>query len=188
MIAIESFRKFKILDIAVILAFASLWLLLSWIINKIFGPQPSYILTLLVVTFLMSFTVHLVKKAGSATLFYTIGALLTFNINDLGAIGMNKLVIFAISGILFELIFLILKLELKNIQLDIITSTSISAASVPITTGFLLSFNVALNMMVPLINLILLSFLVGLAGAVMSFMIWYNLKNTKMILKFQYMQ
>jgi ABC-type thiamin/hydroxymethylpyrimidine transport system permease subunit len=88
--------------------------------NLFLEPQSSYILSLLVATILMSFTVHLVRKAGSATLFYCIGALLAFSINDLGATGINKLIVLVIAGIIFELIFLIFKLEIKNIPTDII--------------------------------------------------------------------
>lgn len=186
MIAIESFKRFKIMDIIAILALAGLWFLLSFLLNKFLGPQFSYIWSLLIATILMSFTVHLVRKAGSATLFYGIGALFTYSINDLGATGLNKLIVLVIAGIIFELIFLIFKIEVKNIQVDIIAGTAISAATIPVTTGLLLSSNVALSMITLLINLILLSFLVGLAGSVISFLIWYKLKTTKMVLRFEY--
>lgn len=80
MIAIESFKRFRIIDILAIVVLASLWFLLSFLLNKFLGPQFSYILSLLMATTLMSFTVYLIRKAGSATLFYGIGALLTYNI------------------------------------------------------------------------------------------------------------
>lgn len=187
MIAIESFKRFKIIDIIAIIILAGLWLLLSFLLDRFLDPQASYILSLLIAVTLMSFTVHLVRKAGSATLFYALGALFTYSINDLGTIGSDKLIVLIIAGIIFELIFLIFKLEVKNIQLDIMAGTAISAASIPITTGLLLSFNVSLSMISSIINLILLSFFVGLIGAVFSFLIWYNLRATKIVLKYEYL-
>ncbi|MEK6903447.1 MAG: hypothetical protein AABW64_02260 [Nanoarchaeota archaeon] len=136
----------------------------------------------------MSFTVHLVRKAGSATLFYVIGAIFTYSINDIGHTGISKVITFLIAGILFELIFLIFKLEMKRIQLDIVAATAISAATIPLTTGFLLSFNVTLHMISSIINLMLVSFFVGLAGAVISFLAWHHVRTTKMILKYEYLQ
>jgi len=69
MIAIETIKPFRVIDIVAIGSFAILWLIISFIVTKIFGPQFSYILSLLIATFLMSFTAHLVRKAGAATLF-----------------------------------------------------------------------------------------------------------------------
>jgi len=186
MIAVESFKKFRIIDLVIILTLAAIWSLLTLIINKAFDPQYSYILSLLLVTFSMSFIAYLVRKAGSATIFYILCGLFTYNINNFGVVGANKLIIFVISGVVFELFFLIFKLEVKNIQIDVIIGTAISAAVIPVTIVFLLSFDLALSMVQSLVNLILLSFLVGLLGAVISFIIWYNLKTSKLVLKYEY--
>lgn len=188
MIAIESIKRFKIIDVTAIVVLACLWLLLSFLVSTFFSPQIIYILSLLIATTLMSLAVHLVRKAGTAILFYSFGALLTNTIYDLGATGINKLIVLVIAGIIFELVFLILKIEVKSVQLDIIISTAISAATIPLTTALLISFNTALNMIIPIINMMLLSLLIGLIGAFVSFLLWYNLKTTKTVLKFEYQE
>jgi len=188
MIAVESFKKFKISDVLIILAFSALLYVLSLVIGRTFSSQGSYILALLITTVLMSFIVHSVRKAGSATLFYFFVGILTFNINNLGVTGLNKLIALLVAGLIFELIFLMFKIEIKNMQIDIIAGTAISTATIPITIGFLLSFNIAINMFVSIINLILLSFLIGIAGSIISFLIWYYLRTRRWILKFEYEQ
>ena len=94
---------------------------------------------------------------------------------------------YLIAGLVFELVFVIFKLELKNIQLDIVLGTGFSAASIPITTAFLLSTNLARSMIVPIFNLSLLSFIVGIVGAIASFFLWYRLRTNRAVLRYEYM-
>jgi ABC-type thiamin/hydroxymethylpyrimidine transport system permease subunit len=185
MIAVESFQRFKIHDGAAILLLAGAWYGVSKLASLL-SPQSSYLLSLLMVMFLLSFTVHLIRKAGAATLFCLTGALLTFSFNDLGATGIPKLLVFLMAGIVFELGFLLFKLEFKNVQVDILLGTAFAAASIPFTTGMLLSSGVTLTMLTAMLNLILTSFFVGVIGAILSFLLWYHLRTTKWVLKFEY--
>ena len=187
MIAIERFKKFKVIDLAIILFIALIWSGIGYFVNIFLTPQSSYVISLLIATFLMSLTVHLVRKAGSAILFYVMGGFLMFGLNDLGITHMNKIWILLIAGLVFELVFVIFKLELKNIQLDIVLGTGFSAASIPITTAFLLSTNLARSMIVPIFNLSLLSFIVGIVGAIASFFLWYRLRTNRAVLRYEYM-
>lgn len=187
MIAVESFKKFRILDVVLILFVSAIWAVIGYVVNILFTPQSSYIISLLIATFLMSFTVHLVRKAGSATLFYVIGGLLMFGLNDLGVTNMNKIWVLLVAGVVFELAFIILKLELKNIQLDIVLGSAFSAASVPFSTAFLLSVSLAKDVIGSIINIALLSFMIGFVGAVASFFLWYKLRTNKAVLKYEYL-
>ncbi|MAG19911.1 hypothetical protein CL618_00575 [archaeon] len=69
MIAVESFKRFRVIDIVIIAILSGIWFLLSLGINRL-DPQISYIFSLLIIIFLMTFVVYLVRKAGSATLFF----------------------------------------------------------------------------------------------------------------------
>ena len=186
MIAIESFKRFKLRDIITILVLAAIWLLISTIIDKLLHPQLTYIISLLIATIFMSFTVHLIRKAGSATIFYGIGGLLTQQLPNLGPLGMQKIYTLILAGIIFEIVFVIFKLEIESIQLDILLGTAISSATIPFTTALLLSTSVASTMLTALINMALVSFLVGIIGAVISFLIWYQLKTSKFVLQYEY--
>jgi hypothetical protein len=185
MIAVENFKKFRIIDLLAIILLASLSYAFDKITSLIPSLQWSFIISTLATTVLMTFTVLLLKKAGSATMFYTIRALLTYKLEGLG---MNTFLILITAGIIFELSFLLLKLEVKNVPVDVIICATISNATIPVTTGLLLSTNVMTVMLYDLINLTLLYSLIGIAGAVTSFLIWHNLRLTKMVMKFEYMQ
>jgi len=188
MIAIESFKKFRWQDFVIIIVMAFLYAIISYLINKYINLGYAYILSLLALIFLMSFIVHLVRKAGSATLFFVISGLVSNGIDDIGIVGVNKLIVFVVAGIVFELIFLIFKIEIKNVQIDIISGSGFSAAIIPITTGALLSYNAMMNTISSMINMVLLSFFVGIISAVVSFLVWYHLKGTKLVLRYEYMQ
>lgn len=186
MIAVENFKMFRLADIIAILFFAALWLIISLIISRFAGPQMSYILSLLAAAFLMSFAVHLTRKAGTATLFYIAGGMLTYSIDSIGAAGINKVIALAFAGLIFELVFLILKIEVKNVQLDIIAGTALSSACLPAAISLAISIDSALSMAVPVLNMMLLSFFVGIIGAVLSFLAWHSIRTTKTALRFEY--
>ncbi len=54
--------------------------------------------------------------------------------------------------------------------------------------GLALSTQIALQMITQVINLVLLSFFIGIIGSVISFLIWYHLRTTEFVLKFEYAQ
>ena len=142
MIAIESFRKYDLKDIVTIITFAGSWLVFSLLINQFVEFQNTYVISLLFLTMVMSLIVHFVRKAGTSTLFYFFSALFTYNINNFGIIGSDKLIVFLLAGVLFEILFLIFRLEIRNIQIDIVLGTAFSSMSIPLIIGLLLSFDV----------------------------------------------
>jgi hypothetical protein len=185
MIAVESFKKFKRKDIIAILSLAIVYLAIDSLIKN-FTPQTAYILSLLTLTVLMSSIIHLVRKAGSATLFYLISSILTYQSINLGINGINKIIILTFIGILFELIYLILKLEFKNLQLDIILGTAISTMLLPLIISLSFSVYSTFSLFSQLLNLMLLSFFIGALASVISFLLWYELRTKKFIIKFEY--
>jgi len=186
MIAIESFRKFHAIDIYFIVVLASFYLLLSFLSNAFLSPQFSYVVSLLAFTFLMALTVHLIRKAGSATLYGVFSGLFTLAIPDIGPVGETKFLVFLFAGLLFELFFVLLKLEFRNAQIDIIAGAGMAAAAVPLFTGLLLSFPVVTANVSEMVNLMGLSLLTGTLGGLLSFGAWYKLRTVKSVLQFQY--
>lgn len=186
MISIENFKKLKVRDLLIIVILAALWFLVAFLMNSYLDPQLSYILSLLVVTMLMSFCAILIKKAGVATLFYAVGGILTYRINDLGVVGIDKLIVLVVAGIIFEIFFLILKIEVKNLPVDVVIGTALSSATIPLTIGFLISVSAAMNMAASMVNLALLSLLIGVIGSILSFLTWHNARTNKFFLRFEY--
>jgi len=185
MIAIEGFKKFRTVDYIAVAVLAIIWSLLSFVLSSLTDLLSRYILSLFLLIFISTFTVLLIKKAGAITLFYVISALITYNVGNIGPIGIYKLITFVSAGIIFELIFLLLKLEVRAIPLDIVVSASISAAAIPIVTGVILSFGVVVSMVTSFINVTLLSLFVGLASSVLLFIIWQTIKHSKFIVRLE---
>lgn len=182
MVAIKTSKKFKKKDITVMAVLVGLWLALNFALASV-NPQYSYIISLLILTILMTFAVLIINKSGVATIFYLLAAITTYSFDSLGALGINKIIVLGIAGLSFELVFLVLKLEFKSTQLGILFGSALSSAIIPLAMAFLISFDVASNLIVLLINMILLSFFVGIIGAVISFLIWYNISTTKWALR-----
>ena len=134
----------------------------------------------------MVFAVLLIRKAGTAVLFSFISSIITFNVANLDIIGYKKILIFILISLIFEMIFLILKLEIKLLPLDVILGAGISTALFPLILGIFFSFGALKLMYLKVINIILLNFFIGIIGAIVAFLIWYKVKNSKFILRFEY--
>ena len=186
MIAIESIKQFRLRDIIAITLFSLVASGLSYLISTYISSQPTYVLSLLSLITIMALTIHIVKKAFSVTLFFFLTALLTLNINDIGPTGLTKIAVYVLAGIVFELTFLIFKLEFKNIQMDIVLGAMLAAASIPITTALMLSPTMTLNNFLIMLNLILLSVFVGLGASIIAFIVWFRIKTKKIIMQFEY--
>ncbi|MHA1865483.1 MAG: ECF transporter S component [Candidatus Heimdallarchaeaceae archaeon] len=188
MIAIESFRKFKIKDVLMIVSFALIWSLSSYLYNNLFLPQNSYIFSLVLASSFIVFLVLLIRKVGTATLFYVMIGVMTFFMDDLGPKGLNKIIVLFLAGIIFEIFFLIFKLEIHNIPIDIILGIIFSLSTIPLTTILLISTSVTQNQLVQILNMIIISFSAGILGSLISLILWFKLKTTKFILKYQFNQ
>jgi len=184
MFAVESFKKFRWIDIFAILFLAGLWLLLSFLVDYFCDLQTEYIFSLLIISVLLAFTVQLVNKTGTAVIFFGAGSFFTSFLDNIGPVGSDKVLVFLIAAVVFELIFLVLKLEIRNLQFDIILGTALSAAVIPFASALIISTSVALTMLSSLINLVLLSFFIGLIGALIAAFIWYELRATRFFLRY----
>ena len=185
MIAIESFRKFHLRDGLVLIIAAALFAL-SQLGLSFFDPSVGYYGSLLIFGLLLSFSTFFVRKAGTGLLVGILSSLCSFPNGLAGAIGWQKVLVFAIAGLLFELAFLLLKLEIHLIPFDILLGTALAVASIPLSTLLLLSPAVATQHQFALLNIALIGFLTGLLSAVLAFLLWYRLKQTKLVLWFEY--
>ena len=183
MIELESFKRFRKIDVIAITALALLWALVTLIVN-LPDTQLTFMLSLLITTVFMAFTALLIRKFFAVTLFYLIGAMITIPINNLGGLGLYKVPILAIAGIIFEVFFLLLKIEIRNIPLDVVLGAAFSSASIPWT--ILLLTQASREILPYVINFSLSAFLIGIIGSLASFLIWHNIRGSRKIIKFEY--
>ena len=183
MIELESFRKFRKIDLIAIIILALLWALVTWLIN-LPNTQLTFMLSLFITTMFMTFTALLIRKFGAVTLFYLFGSIFTISINNLGGLGLYKVPILLVAGIIFELFFLLLKIKIKNIPLNVVLGAAFSNFSIPFT---MLLFVAATRELLPFVwNFALMTFIIGVMGSIITFLIWYNIKGLKPIIKFEY--
>jgi hypothetical protein len=184
MIAIESFKAFKPRDISAITILAGLLSLITYLLNQV--AFDNAIALLLTLGFFVTLTTLLIRKAGTAILFFAIVTALTINLASFGVDGLSKIIVMILAGLVFELTFLVLKIEIKNIPLDVIIGAALSTASIPLLTGLVASTEIIQSLMINFLNLIILGFVSGLAGAVLAFLLWWNIRTAKWIMKFEY--
>jgi hypothetical protein len=183
MITLESFRRFRKIDYMAILMLALAWSFITRIIN-IPDTTFTFFASLFVTTMFMAFTALLIRKFGAVTLFYLIGAIITININNLGGLGIYKIPILMIAGIIFELFTLFLRVEMNNIPLDLVLGSAISNFSIAFTMAWLIG--AAESLMSFVWNFALISLIIGVMASTITFLIWYNIKGLKPIIKFEY--
>ena len=183
MINLESFRKLRKIDLLAIIILALLWALVTWLIN-LPNTQLTFFLSLFITTMFMTFTALLIRKLGAVTLFYLIGAIITIPINNLGGLGLYKIPILLVAGIIFELFFLLLKIKIKNIPLDVVLGAAFSNFSIPFTMLLFIPATKELTLFIW--NFALMAFIIGIIGSIITFLIWYNIKGLKPIIRFEY--
>jgi len=183
MIQLESFRRFRKIDLIAIIILALLWALVTWLIN-LPNTQLTFMLSLFITTMFMTFTAFLIRKFFAVTLFYLIGSIFSISINNLGGLGIYKVPILLVAGIIFELFFLLLKIKIKNIPLNVVLGAAFSNFSIPFT---MLLFIPATRELMPFVwNFALMAFIIGIMGSIVTFLIWYNIKSLKPIIRFEY--
>jgi len=181
----EHIQKIRLKELIFILIIAIIVSALLFLNSGFFSSSTSLIISMLLLVFGMNFLVYVTKKSGTATIFYTLVALFTFWLPDIGILGWKKVLTFFLAGIIFELIFLYLKLNFHSIPLDMVVGTTISITSISIISSFLISAKLAGTFPLALINFILLSFSIGLFSSVIFIIIWHNLKRIKHIIQLQ---
>jgi len=184
-VAHEHIQGIKLKSIIFTLTVAIIISALIFICSFHYSPSTFFIISLVLIVMGMNLCVYFIKRTGIATLFYVFTAALTFWIDDFGVLGWKKLLVLFFAGIIFEIIYLIFKIKFHNVPLDIIVGTSLSAASIPFLTAFILSERIASSFPIELLNFILLSFAIGLIASTVTFLFWHHLEHTKPILKLE---
>ena len=133
----------------------------------------------------MNLCVYMLRRFGIATIFMFFIAMLTFNISELGFYGWNKVLTYVIAIVIFEIIYLIFKIEISSLPLDMIFGTAISLTSIFLISPMLLSQTLLLIFTTELINLLIMTFATSIISSTIFALIWGKLASTKKIVKFE---
>jgi hypothetical protein len=176
-------QRLRRLDFAAIAVLVITWLLSVALINRIsFEP---FLLTIFITAAFMSFAALLIRRIASVVLFALAASSTAALAGTFGTLGSNAIPVLAVAGLAFEAVLMAVRAEIKNVPLNLVLGAGLAAASMPWT--MLLLANQTAKSLLPLVwNLSITAFFIGVAGAVVSFLIWYYIKNTKPIIKFEY--
>lgn len=176
MIKSKHLRKTDLLFITIA---AFLWSLLAYVLTFYF-PQI-FELILFTIAVFATFLALFIRKLGSITLFFLIAGIMTLAIPAFLVSGIEKIVVFIIMGVIFEAI----TYTLKN-YLNIIVASIFSNVSMPWQVSWLTKMQLTTKINYAIWNLTFISALLGLLGATSGLIIWYKVKNSKIILRFKY--
>jgi len=184
MIELESFERTRKIDLHLILIFASIWSIINIFIDYI-AQEYLYHYSVISMIFFMTLTLFFVRRFGSATLFLTFGSIISSLFINFYSLGWKIIIVFATSGLIFELFVILIKIEIAYTPLGVIIAAGISAGSIPwIIYSTILFKNPVLTSSVW--NLSLLSFFIGTLTSTIAYLIWYHIKDYKKVIKFEY--
>ena len=177
------FRRLRKIDFIAVLMLAGILAILTSYIERS-DSRIAFMASFFFTSAFAAFTSLLIRRAGAALLFYLAWGIMTINSGNLGSSGLYRMVILIVSGIVFELTFAILEMEIRNIPLGIIIGAALSNFSMPFSMLLLIK---STNGLMPFVlNFAVTSLIIGVMGSVSSFLVWYNLKGLKPIIKFEY--
>ena len=184
-IAEEHIRMIRLKDFAFIAVTAFITAALIYVAQALVSPSVMYYLFLALFVIALNGTVYVLKKSGVAALFSFLLGLFTLNVDDVGIFGWKKIAVFFVAALVFEAVFLILKLRLKSVPIDMVLGSSFFMAALPLVTAFFLSPSIVFSFPVALLNLVLLSFVVGLIASFVAFVLWHFISGTKFIIRLE---
>jgi len=185
MLAYEHFRKFLLKEILLIIAMAGITAAVILLAVTHTRPYLAIIISLAAGVVGMNLVVHALHKSGSALLFYFILALFTLPLDDLGVTGWDKIWVYLLAGVSFELIFMLLKIKIHNIPLDVVIGTSFSTLLIVFFSAAVILARIPDQFPLDLINLLIVAFFVGLAFSTLAFIFWFIFSNYKSVIRFR---
>jgi len=176
MLPVESLKRFRGIDYLAVLLLVVSWSLVIALANSV--VQELYLVIFITAAFL-SFTALLIRRVGAVFLFSLIGFLLAALTNDYAGFAIALLIV----GLIFEVAYILIRKEIKNVPLNLIFASGLASASIPWTILLLSKTD---NLTVYALNLGLTTFFIGVVGAILAYLVWYEIRNTKLVIKYEY--
>lgn len=180
---LKFFNNTLLLQLVLTIILSGIVAIFIYLLNSFSSPSLTIVLSFALLTIGMNLTVYILKRKGYALLFYLFLSVFTFNLLDLGIIGWKKILTLFIAGTIFELILLIPLI--KSFSSKVVLATIISITSIPFFLAFLVSKGLAVTFPLPLVNLILIAFIISGLSSALSLIIWIILNTFKPIIKLQ---
>lgn len=176
MIKLRHFRK---IDLLAVLILALLWSGVAYLVT--FYLPYIFEIILFTTALFATFTVLLIRKIGSVTLFFSLSGVMTSVVPVLGFLGFGKILVFVLMGVVFEMFVYVFKK-----YLNLVVASSVSNGSMPWFLAVFGGRDLSANLSYALWNFTIISSLLGFLGSLTALVVWYKVGNSKVILKFEY--
>jgi hypothetical protein len=176
-------RPLRKIDLLAVLALALVWGALAHFMS--IYSSAGAVAILFLTSFLMALSVLMIKKTGISLLFAVLCGIITYSENNL-SFGADKLAILLASSLVLEISVFILKKEHFNIRVEVILGSALSGAVIPVAMLALVSEGMR-ALLLPTVNFALAGFFVGASAGAVSTMLWYRIKSTRLMIKYEYM-
>jgi len=183
-LSMSRFSRFKTADFKVIILFALIFSVLSWLLPLLKNLMLAYTIIAVLIGFFITLTALSIGKFGSIMLFMAISSAFSIGTNTMGVSGVNKIISFIIVGAIFEVFFFLLKFN--RTSAGAIVSSSVSCAALPFTVGLILSYDLVKELISSMLNLSLITLLSGLVGSLVAILVWGKIQNKKFFVKMRY--
>jgi hypothetical protein len=181
-IAHEHFQQIRGKDLIFLGVMSFICALIIYLSSWLTSPSITIIVSIFSIVCLSNLLIYISRKSSMVLLFYVLVSFLTFGLDDFGVTGWRKLMVFLIAGIVFEIIYLTLKLRIHNVSLDMVVGSTLAMMSIPLLVALFISPNLVFTFPEALINLILLGFTFGLISSVITSIVWHFIRANKFIL------
>jgi len=181
MIAHEHLHLVNIRQLVAVGLVALLASVLMYVGDSMLSPSTAFLFTIALLVGLAAFVMMLIQKSGVFLLFYWLVALFTLTIPDAGITGVKKILVYLIAALAFEVVFLLLKIHIHFVAFDIVLGGALSGFVLPFFAALLLVGNFVIQLQV--FNLMLIGFVAGLFGALISCAVWHYVKNVVLFIE-----
>ena len=140
----------------------------------LFSQTTAFVLNIAVLVAAAAFVMLLIQKSGTFLLFYAVIGVLTVGMADVGVTGIQKILVYLIAALVYEVVFLFLKVHVHFLPVDVVLGAAISAMIIPFFAALLIA-----GFVIPLqvVNLMLLAFVAAFCGSIVVCVIWHYVKN-----------
>lgn len=182
---LKNYFKYKTMNFVTLAIFLIIWYLISYLIIFVPGNFLKLIAFITALSLILILFVSFINKFGFILMFYVFMSLIGIKIPGLEVFKYDILIAIVV-GIIFETLFLLFYLLLKNQTQSRILSISLSNSSIIIFLGLFISYGFLINNLNNLINLFFILFLINLVGSILGLLLWHHIRSFKIMLKLEY--
>ena len=165
---------------------AALTTLLNALLDEFFPPSAVYALSLLIVAFVMSLLCFLFLKPGGVIIYLLLVAAFSYTTHEFGIIGVSKLMILFVVGVVFELSHLMACRILTHKCASVLISSALATATIPLMTIVMLSTGEGQLLVSAVVNILILGLIAGMCGTLLACALYSEVGNSRIVLRVKF--